>query len=42
SGNHAEVFVARNRTHMSLNQKIGAPGDGPTTAILKFLKKQLK
>ncbi len=42
SGNHAEVFVARNRTHMSLSQKIGAPGDGPTTAILKFLKKQLK
>ncbi len=41
SGNHAEVHVARNRTHMTLNQKIGHPGDTPTKVILKFLKARL-
>ena len=41
SGNHAEVYVARNRTHMTLNQKIGNPSDTPTKVILDFLKKSL-
>lgn len=41
SGNHAKVFVAKNRTHGSLNQKIGTPEDPPTQVILQFLKQQL-
>ncbi|MFK7909917.1 MAG: alpha/beta hydrolase [Akkermansiaceae bacterium] len=41
SGNHAEVFVARNRTHMTLNKRIGSPGDTPTKAIFDFLNKRL-
>ena len=41
SGSIAEVFIAKNRTHSSLNRKIGEPMDAPTQAILMFLKKQL-
>ncbi|MFT6864622.1 MAG: hypothetical protein ACJAVK_003190 [Akkermansiaceae bacterium] len=41
SGNHAQVYTARNRSHMTLNQRIRNPGDGPTEAILDFLKKRL-
>lgn len=41
SGNRAEVHIAKNRTHMTLNQRIGHPGDEPTKQILDFLKKRL-
>jgi len=41
SGGHAEVYVAKNRTHMTLNQKIGNPDDAPTEKILSFLKTHL-
>lgn len=41
SGGHAEVYVAKNRTHMTLNEKIGTPGDAPTKKILSFLKTYL-
>lgn len=39
TGGHAEVFVAKNRSHMTLNKQIGNPGDVPTQEIMKFLKK---
>lgn len=42
SGNHAEIFIAKNRSHMSLNQKIGNPGDAPTKMIFSFLEQRMK
>jgi len=40
TGGTASIFIAQNRTHKSLNQKIGKPGDHPTKVILAFLASQ--
>lgn len=37
AGVQAEVVAAPDKNHTTLNQELGAPGDGPTKAVLSFL-----
>lgn len=41
AGGEAEAFAAKGKDHGSINKDLGTPGDEPTKAVFKFLKRHI-